>query len=295
MELGAFFRQQRHDSGLTIDQVARDIVPASVLSRFERGESELNASDFLRVLVRLNGDVEYLQKTFIDLNRDRYFTIEMANGDELQARAWQHHYADLFKTTGWFYYRLAAIRFSVVADMYQQPHRETTPESFDVVVGYLNTIPDWGTFEINLMSTISVGLVDDQLTRITPNLLSVLAAKTASAGMRDRNSSFYDLVAACQGVALSMIRDHLYRDAKAVMEAVAKVPLEQNMILLYNQAKIRLRLAYHDDPTAEATEQMRQLADTWEGTQYDYFRATDWQSWQRFIGNEAAYRAQNQH
>jgi transcriptional regulator with XRE-family HTH domain len=286
MELGEFFRQQRLDSNLTIHQVAHGIISDAALSRFERGENELSTQSFLQLLPRLNGNPDYFQYGYASL--DTANPLAGPSGTLKTYHDWGIHLLTLFDETGWPYYRLAGIERLIITDMYTKKG-EATRAMVEIVLAHLNQIQPWGTFEVRLASrlTRSPLLQQAELSHLLKQCLIVARQHAIEMEIAWSESSFAYAVIACQAIVMALISRNQFATAAQIAHDIEKLPLEQNLSLLYNQTRARLYLAYHEHPGRPIDNQFHAFAEAWSGTRFADIGKKDLTRWKKYVEKEA--------
>ncbi|KRL13712.1 helix-turn-helix domain-containing protein [Schleiferilactobacillus perolens] len=285
MELGEFFRRQRQDSQLTIHQIAHGIVSDAALSRFERGESEISTDLFLRLLTRLNSNVDYLQDAYSNLDPDRL--LAESKGTLQSYRDQGLKYLKQFDETGWPYYRLAGISQLVITDMYMK-NKDTTVEMIQIVLTHLKQLHSWGTFEIRLASRITRSplLKKPELIYLLEKFLVLAKHYATPMETAWNDSNFAYAVIACQGISLRLIEHEEFELARKIIDELDNLPLDRNLSLLYNQARSRLFLAYHDCPSQKVDDQFYAFAAAWADTRYAQIGRRDLAKWRNYVIRE---------
>ncbi|WP_040536342.1 helix-turn-helix domain-containing protein [Schleiferilactobacillus shenzhenensis] len=284
MELGEFFRQQRLDNHLTIHQVAGGIVSDSMLSRFERGESDISAKLYFQLLTRLDANVEDLQNWYIEHDQNNPFAFANMDGTNEGLRKAAVHFQQLYEKTGWRYYQLSAISYMMSYAKWHPERHLVTQEMTDILLRSLLSLKTWGNFDIGLITPLvaSPYVTTAELKQLLPTLVQVTKQHAASSSADWRDSSFVHLVAACQQLASALMPRQCWDEARSLISMVDGLPIETSLALLHNQTKIRLLLAYHDSPSPAIDDDYNAMEAAWIGTQFEDIGAQSTAAWKRF-------------
>lgn len=286
MKLGPFFRQHRLDAGMTIHQVADNIVSDGVLSRFERGESEVSALTFWRITKRLNQDMDTLQHQFCHLNPQNDVVLAAGQASQSELVAMMRRYRARFVKTGWRYDDLAATYCQALAWINHSVPELPETAALDRAMAYLEQIKRWGSFETALTTALVPCLKQLQLDRVAAALTTQLTRDAVPLVSFGRDSVLAQLLAVAQTVAEVWIESQQYEEAANLLHLVARFPLDSSMALQYRQQTLQLRIAYHRDHRSEYTQQFSILANTWQDTQYQMVCMADQESWHRLVRRE---------
>ncbi|ERL66687.1 helix-turn-helix domain-containing protein [Schleiferilactobacillus shenzhenensis] len=290
MELGEFMRHQRIDAHLTLRQVDHDIISDAVLSRFERGESEISAETFVQLLPRLYGTVGYLESQFLMENRDRVFYPVNEDGTVAGLARQRDFYKAQYQHHPWLYYRLAAIRFSLLANMYTPEFLPTDKQTeVSILFDYLESVKDWGEFEIGLLLAMShYTLTSNQIHSIWPMLISFISHHNDSFSIHWQPSEYCDAIGVCQSLIWTTIAYQDFDEAAEMAKTLSKFSMQGNIVLLYNQASYRMMLAYHDAPSPALDNRFRQLVAMWTNEMVPGHAAKVLKQWDEFTTTERA-------
>lgn len=290
MELGEFMRHQRVDAHLTLRQVDHDIISDAVLSRFERGESEISAETFVQLLPRLYGTVGYQESQFLMENRDRFFYPVNEDGTVAGLARQQDFYKAQYQHHPWLYYRLAAIRFSLLANMYTPEFLPTNKQTeVSILFDYLESVKDWGEFEIGLSLAMShYALTSDQIRSIWPMLITFISHHNDSFSIHWQPSVYYDAIGVCQALIFITIAYQDFDEATAMAKTLSKFSIQGNIVLLYNQTRCQMMLAYHGAPSPVLDNQFRQLVAMWNDELIPGYATKTLKRWDEFTAVERA-------
>lgn len=166
--IGFFYRRERLANDLSLSQATSQITTAATLSRFERGQTQIAASTFFKLMAVLPNTLESLQQSYFTLYDDT-FQQKMAYAASLEDKTEQNHYLltllahqqAKFSQTGLIYYQLNAFNLIV---RFNIPGILTATEIAGPVLKYLKGIDHFGLYELDLLTTMVQVLPDESVT-----------------------------------------------------------------------------------------------------------------------------------
>ncbi|ERL64137.1 helix-turn-helix domain-containing protein [Schleiferilactobacillus shenzhenensis] len=287
MELGEFMRHQRQDVGLTIHQVTHDIMPDSVLSRFERGETELGAKSFVQILTRLDGNIDFLQQSFLTANKTFYhYPIDDTLTPDVYP-AQIVYFQKLWEETQWPYYRLAAILFIAIADVYHIENFHLTDDMLGRAVHHLAHISRWGQFEVTLINAVSPFLKADQVQTLADRIFEQINAESNYYALHSRNSRYHNLISAAQGMFNAAYLQRNITLAETIFSELDTVRPLPSMVQEKNRfvEMIILDLYHHPNEEKRVTARLVQMYQGFRGTRYNYSRTAQLDAWPQVAAN----------
>lgn len=153
-KFGPMIRELRLSKGLTLNELAKDIVSVPFLSKYERGASDISAENFFQLLDRLNVRLSefealnanlkqetqdaFLEKYSYAANNDNLILLNQLLADEKQ-----------------YYQQSANIRHlhnQIILKQYinNMTHLPYNQEDSKVIKDYLMKVEDWHLYEIEL-------------------------------------------------------------------------------------------------------------------------------------------------
>lgn len=153
-KFGPMIREIRLAKGMTLNELARDIVSVPFLSKYERGTSDISAENFFQLLDRLNVRLSefealnanlkqetqdsFLEKYSYAANNDNLILLNQLLADEKQ-----------------YYQQSANIRHlhnQIILKQYinNMTHLPYNQEDSKVIKEYLLQVEDWHLYEIEL-------------------------------------------------------------------------------------------------------------------------------------------------
>ena len=121
---GYFIKKLRLSKNLTQSQLAEGILSKNFLSRYERGESQVNDSTFLRLLERMNIYFSEFEELFQGENSQKEFLNEVIKAKkENDAYLWEVLKKARFHTIPNFQYRISSLKSdaSIFSTMFVHP------------------------------------------------------------------------------------------------------------------------------------------------------------------------------
>lgn len=151
---GSTFRKIRKQKNLTIQCIAKDIMSVSMISKFERDESDVTLSRIIPMLNRMNVTLEEFLYTHNEFKKS-----EFRETLSLVIKAYQQSNLPLirkiireeeekFTKTGIVDFKMNSLMFEAI--LIDITGEQLTQESIDFVVNSLWSIEVWGEYEVTI-------------------------------------------------------------------------------------------------------------------------------------------------
>ncbi|MBS4220987.1 helix-turn-helix domain-containing protein [Bacillus sp. FJAT-49711] len=155
-DYGKTIRKIREEKGYTLQQLSDGILSTSFLSKFERGNSDISVSYFLKILEKLSLSYDEFLFVHNDFNLDNFETFfdkaEQAyvkrNLSKLQTLKEVH--MDKWRTTKVAAYRCNTLVLDVLINIVRDEFVEAEKEAIEFLFDYLFQVEVWGYYELRL-------------------------------------------------------------------------------------------------------------------------------------------------
>ncbi|SFH63164.1 helix-turn-helix domain-containing protein [Pisciglobus halotolerans] len=172
---GKVLRKLREEKGYSLRQVSKGILSASFLSKFERGESDISLSHFLRIIDRLNITLDefsfaangYQLSELDQLRADITFAYQRNN----QARLKNIQRKEYEK---WETYELDTYLCNAImaeAFLLNLQKKEIDKKKRQFVIQYLFNIEIWGNYELMLYANVLSVLPTDTVIALSKEVV----------------------------------------------------------------------------------------------------------------------------
>ncbi|WP_429971525.1 helix-turn-helix domain-containing protein [Fructilactobacillus sp. Tb1] len=158
MDNGQLIKKLRKERGISQAQLSNGISTRTTLSSFENKKSKIPSDILFEYLKRMNISPE--EYSFY-LNNDsksekeyalQYFNENIYKAKEYEIRQRIHNYQKKYKDYNDFFFCCLSIELKLFLNKSQEDNVFDVKEDTEIIKNYLNSIQQWGHFEISLFS-----------------------------------------------------------------------------------------------------------------------------------------------
>lgn len=157
-DYGRTIRKIREEKGYTIQQLSEGILSTSFLSKFERGNSDITVSYFLKILEKLSLSYDEFLFVHNDFNLDNFEVFfdkaEQAyvSRDLSKLIALKGVHLEKWRTTNIAAYRCNTLVLDVLISILKDEFVSAEKEAVEFLFDYLFKVEVWGYYELRLYS-----------------------------------------------------------------------------------------------------------------------------------------------
>lgn len=189
---GTLFKQFREAKGYSIREVSEDIVSYQFLNNFEKGNSNISLSNFVKILEKINLTYEEfflaydetLEKVMENAIKD--LRVVGSSWNALTAQQLIQKYKKLYLETEWIVYHHFALAIEMISIMGRGNQEEVSAEYFQSmkheIKDYLFKIETWTEYERTLFNSLNFLFSKDEIVSVMDRLIRNM--KTGSNKLR---------------------------------------------------------------------------------------------------------------
>lgn len=178
LQYGSYFRTIRHNKGLTLAEVSRNITSPSFLSKFERNEASMSIDILLPLLDNMNVKLdEFAVTANIKSSKNFYAQLTKITGYQIKNDieklvGIKNFEMNQYETTHVLFHKhLSIISRAAIAD---DTDTKLAKSSISYIVNYLFGIEHWNEYELTIFSSIVAQLTSDVQRRLSFELFKQL-------------------------------------------------------------------------------------------------------------------------
>lgn len=195
---GALFKEFREAKGYSIREVSEDIVSYQFLNNFEKGNSNISLSNFIKLLEKINLTYEEFfnvyDQTLARILHDAIEEIRVVGSswNILTAQQLIQKYKKLYDETDWIVYHHIALAIEMITIMSRGDQQEVSAEYFQnmkrEVKDYLFKIETWTYYERKLFIILIFLFSKDEIVEVMNRSLRNMKLNSNKLRMIDSKS-----------------------------------------------------------------------------------------------------------
>lgn len=213
-DFGKNFRILRKERGFTLKEMSEGIISFSYLSKFEKGESDITLTNFIKLIERLNMTIDDFLcinsiKTTQHNELFQKVSVAYKNNDSESLSTYIKVEKQLYNQTGIIFHKCNYIMIlTILQDIDSTTH--IPMEDIEFLIDYIVTCSFWSSYEISIIgNTLSI---------YPENLLYILLeeVKKRIQEYRVEQKNIWDLVALIENTCIILLRKKQISQAKSL-------------------------------------------------------------------------------